>query len=112
MGMITSSNKSELKQVIDINRTIVFVGAGISINEPTGLPSGKALTNYYLDLAIGKNAADRLRHIWTDISSIINKHEDDFQLRLEFIISQINKVDKEFNRTPLIGGLKVWGCQV
>ncbi|MCI7302827.1 MAG: hypothetical protein SOR93_02515 [Clostridiales Family XIII bacterium] len=92
---------------INMNETVFLIGAGVSMDTPTCLPSGKELTNYYLDLSIGRKPADNLREIWSEINDIIHDNSKfEFPLmRLEFIIGQINKVDKEFNRVSLINGI-------
>ena len=82
---------------LKIDKTIFLVGAGISLSAPTGLPSGQALTDYYLDISIGKDNAEKLRNLWSEINSIIASdhrfgNQFDFpMLRLEFIIGNINK---------------------
>ncbi len=93
---------------LDINKLIILVGAGISIASPTKLPSGKALTEYYLESCIGKELANEIMNRWEKINEIIyrvNGFESSL-IRLEFIIGCINDVDIEFKYNPFISGFK------
>ena len=101
------SKDDPLIKEIDLKKTVLLVGAGISLDNPTCLPSGKVLTDYYLEISVGKESAKRLRNIWSNINNTIRENSQfEFPLmRLEFIIGHINKVDKELRRPPLITGI-------
>lgn len=45
------SGRNDLSS-LDVHKLIILVGAGVSIAPPTKLPSGKALTEYYLELSL------------------------------------------------------------
>lgn len=99
--------KSEFSS-LDINKLIILVGAGISIASPTKLPSGKSLTEYYLESCIGKELANEIMCRWKKFNEIICKVNgfDISLIRLEFIIGCINDVDIEFKYIPFITGFK------
>lgn len=101
------SGKSDLT-TIDVHKLILLVGAGVSIKPPTKLPSGQALTQYYLESCIGSEVTSEIMKSWERINEVIYK-SNGFEIplvRLEFIIGCINDVDIEFNYFPFIAGFQ------
>lgn len=101
------SGKSDFNS-IDVHKLIILAGAGVSIAPPTKLPSGKALTEYYLESCIGKELTNEIMQRWKKLNEIIyrvNGFESSL-IRLEFIIGCIDEVDIEFKYNPLIAGFK------
>lgn len=99
--------KSDLGS-IDVNKLILLVGAGVSIAPPARLPSGKVLTEYYLESCIGNELANEVMQSWKRFNEVINS-ANGFEIsliRLEFIVGCINDVDIEFNYLPLIAGFQ------
>ena len=99
--------KSELNS-IDANKLILLVGAGVSIEPPAGLPSGRELTEYYLESCIGSELANEIMRTWEKLNKVINS-ANGFEIsliRLEFIVGCINDIDIEFSYLPLIAGFQ------
>lgn len=99
--------KSELN-FIDANKLILLVGAGVSIEPPAGLPSGRELTEYYLKSCIGNELTNEIMQTWEKLNKVINS-ANGFEIsliRLEFIVGCINDIDIEFNYLPLIAGFQ------
>ncbi|MDD3140552.1 MAG: SIR2 family protein [Lachnospiraceae bacterium] len=100
---IISLEKAEKKQItkLSLNKTIWIVGCGISIDQPTGLPNGADLTDYYLNISLGKETSKRLKSIWKKFSEELNNMvQMDFPLlRLEMIIGNVNKVEDELDNS-------------
>lgn len=103
----TPEDIEELKK--QLSKTILWVGAGISIDGPTSLPLGSNLTKYYFDQALGQKRADAIVKKWEEIEKVLSC---DFKIsfpliRLEFLIGCINYVDCElYRKTPMLYGLK------
>ena len=89
---------------IDPAKTIFWVGSGASHDDPCGLPVGNTLADYYLETALGKCKAQRIKHLWQ--SAIIDipdyPKSKDYNMRLEFIIGAINQLDMEFSNITFI----------
>lgn len=101
------SGRNDLSS-LDVHKLIILVGAGVSIAPPTKLPSGKALTEYYLESCIGKELTNEILQRWKKLNDIIYK-SNGFQnslIRLEFIIGCINEIDIEFRYVPFIAGFQ------
>lgn len=101
------NGKSDFKSV-DVNKLIILAGAGISIVAPTKLPSGKILTEYYLESSIEKELSDAIVEQWEKLSEVIYRVNglEKSLIRLEFIIGCINEIDIEFGYYPFIAGFK------
>lgn len=99
-------NKMEDVETLVDNKIILLVGAGVSIASPSKLPSGKSLTDYYLESSIGDTLQRELTQCWEKINSIVyNENKIRSSLfRLEFIIGCVNDVDSEFSDNPFILG--------
>lgn len=91
---------------IDVSKTIFWVGAGISVD--SGLPLGKALTNKYLEKALGAECSDYIKHLWQKINKKFSfLFGLEFPLiRLEFIIGCFEDVDYEFGNVRLLEGFR------
>lgn len=101
------SGRNDLSS-LDVHKLIILVGAGVSIAPPTKLPSGKALTEYYLESCIGKGLTSEILQRWKKLNDVIYK-SNGFQnslIRLEFIIGCINEIDIEFKYVPVIAGFQ------
>lgn len=106
--IVKEYNALEDIKELDNNKIIFLVGAGVSIASPSNLPSGKRLTEYYLESCIGLELAVELMQRWKKINEIVysvNKIHSSL-LRLEFIIGCINDVDYEFYDVPFIAGFQ------
>ena len=77
-------------------KTILWVGAGISINSPTALPSGWDLTTFSISQTCGKKVTDRIITIWKQANQLINEgtanRRIDIIPRLESILDEIYNV--------------------
>lgn len=93
---------------IDVHKLIILAGAGVSIAPPAKLPSGKALTEYYLESCIGKELTNEIMQRWRKLNEIIYKINgfESSLIRLEFIIGCMDEVDIEFKYNQLIAGFK------
>lgn len=113
--MLTTNlfNEKLVLPSISPRKTIFVTGAGISADRPTCLPIGVTLTDAYLDMALGIDYANRFRDIWTtrftEIKESITgntwhkpvpKVMDNERPRLEFIIGEIDKMDRPFVDPP------------
>lgn len=110
---IKDVNRFNCQEIIqNINKTIIWIGAGISIPEPSCIPSGYNLTKFYLDYSIPYGQAEKIIDRWKSISDIIsniflsNSIKYSQLMRLEFVIGCIDDVDCEIKRERLISGFK------
>lgn len=89
---------------LQLEKTIFWVGAGISI--ASGLPGGISLTDFYIESALGKNAADYLKKIWNKANRCLFRLFNlNFPfIRLEVIIDCVDEVDREFSSERFING--------
>ena len=102
---------------IDLEKTIFWVGAGISYDSSTGIPLGNDLTNAFLKKLLGPEFADSFIEYWNAHipklkNAIHNGHivgighneekdkhkkgEKDYP-RLEYVIGEFSKLDNEFS---------------
>lgn len=88
-----------------INHLNIWVGAGISMNEPSSLPSGNQLTKFVLDTVILDS--DKLLDVWNQINAYEEKyiHTNPYP-RLELILSSIVYIEKYFKLGNFIDGLQ------
>lgn len=87
--------KAQERNCFDINNLTIWVGAGISIKEPSCLPSGNQLTRFVLENMILEE--DKLLKIWNQINDYENKYlETSTFPRLELVLSSIAFVEKNF----------------
>ena len=106
-------------QKMELNRTIFWVGCGVSINYPTSLPSGKALTEFYVNHALGEDCGKIFFEKWNALSDCIlriskdktlHKYEINAPLpRLEFIINCIDDVDIELQYAGIHNNRMLYG---
>lgn len=108
---IKDVNMFNYQEIIqNINKTIIWIGAGISIPEPSCIPSGYNLTKFYLDYTMPYGQAKKIMDRWksiSDISSNIflsNSIKYSQLMRLEFVIGCIDDVDYEIKGDRLISG--------
>lgn len=110
-----------LKQ-LNLNKTIFWIGAGISVDEPTGLPKGDDLTKFYIEQFIGEYAFLYIVNKWEkanaiiksinseiDISGIYNSKLKNYSVnlpRLEFIIDCVDSIDIELKHIRAINGFR------
>lgn len=107
-------NKTDID--IDIKKTIVWVGAGLSYDSPTNLPLGNTLTDTFLYTMLGDEFAGKFIKYWNEHISKIkeaihnghiegvkyesekdkNAREQKDRPRLEYIIGEFSKLDNEF----------------
>lgn len=93
------------KENFDIKNLTIWVGAGISIKEPSRLPSGNELTEFaFSTMIIGK---EKFFEIWEQINSFekiyCNVNVTKFP-RLELLLSSIAYIEKFFmEKEPLKG---------
>lgn len=92
---------------INKNMEKIFItGAGISNKEPSSLPLGAPLTDFYLRTAIGSQAADYVSGKWEEFSELI--YQDTGRsfpfLRLEIIVDNVNKMERKMDIKGMIGG--------
>ena len=98
--------KDEIKPLNQEN-TVFIVGAGISADSPSSLPLGDMLTKAYLDASIGVANREKFIRFWTEHFPCLQHcvHENSWEIpsykakwdvypRLEFVIGQIDKLDK------------------
>lgn len=92
---------------LDPCKTVFIVGAGISSDAPSSLPLGDMLTKAYLDASIGVVNREKFIRFWTEHFPCLErcvqgniweapsyKPKWDVYPRLEFVIGQIDKLDK------------------
>ena len=85
------------KKNLPIKNITIWVGAGVSINAPSRLPSGNELTEFaFTNMIIGK---DRFLEIWEKINTYeakyCNMSVTKFP-RLELLLSSIAYIEKFF----------------
>lgn len=83
---------------IDLSKTVILYGSGISISGPTHLPTGQDLLNFYMNRYLGEEARLCALEAWEYVSDCINKEFGVCvpSVRLEFIIDMINQAELEF----------------
>ena len=107
---------------LDLSKTIFWIGAGVSIDSPSCLPSGWALTEFYIKKCIGEafyNYIIEKQNNMNEITAKTNEMLNDayFQQekletykidipRLEFIIDCIDLVDAELGFDRVIEGFQ------
>lgn len=97
---------------LDIKNLTIWVGAGISIKEPSRLPSGNELTEFAFEtMIIGK---EKLFEIWAQINSF-EKEFCNFNVtkfpRLELLLSSIAYIEKFFMGKKSLEGHFLNGLQ-
>ena len=116
--ILSSGDTSKLS--LDFSKTIFWVGAGISKDAPTCLPDGNKLTDFYLNAMLGKKIAQKFILYWNNHiprirDSVIGndwmipQNEEKYKKytdenfdeakdrpRLEYVIGEFHKLDKEF----------------
>ena len=105
------SDGDHLLSNIDLSKTIFWVGCGVSINDPTGLPSGQELTEFYIKHALGEDCGTVFLNKWSSLCETISMTTEDDTVhnyeikmqipRLEFIINCVDDVDKELQCAKL-----------
>lgn len=97
--------------VADKTRKLIICGAGISQNEPSCLPSGRALMKFYISHSCGELVYENLIETTKSISTYLDR---DIELpRLETIIGSINSLDvdrsfREPSRQKMINGFSAF----
>lgn len=92
-----------LDRLIDLEinpaKTILWVGSGVSHDDPCGLPIGNTLADEYLNSVLGKCEAEKLKQQWKSAIENIPDYPraKEYNMRLEFIIGVINQIDIEFS---------------
>lgn len=75
---------------------IIWVGAGISIPNPTALPSGWSLTRFTLQTATCKEIQNKIFDVWQQANQIVSIPENDTPLgvipRLESILGEVENI--------------------
>lgn len=95
--MFEKYDKNKDLSKINENKLILFVGSGISSLKPSNLPLGRELTEYYLELAMGKELKDIFLKKWSTLKFYFSSMQSEIELpRLEFIIGCVDTVDSEF----------------
>ncbi len=99
--------KNNKEKIREIGKALIIVGAGISVDPPSGLPGGEMLMDYYIDASIGKEYRKALKSKWKTISKMVQDTKWCVEsIRLEFIISQIDEIDRELDEPRLIKGFE------
>lgn len=93
---------------LNLGKTIFWVGSGVSIDPPTGLPSGPSLTETLIKSALGPQWGQLYLDSWRELSGVISDitrdklfHQYAIEApvpRLEFLINCIDDVDIELQR--------------
>lgn len=105
--MIILEYKNNKEKIHEIGKALIIVGAGISVDSPSGLPGGEKLMDYYMDASICKEYREALKSKWKKVSEIVQDTEWCVEsIRLEFIISQIDEIDRELDKPRLIRGFE------
>lgn len=99
--------KSNKEKINEIGKALIIAGAGISVDPPSALPKGEELMEYYIDTAIGREYRETLYSKWESISGFAQDTKWCVEsIRLEFIISQIDEIDRELDKPRLISGFE------
>ena len=86
---------------------VFLVGAGVSMDAPTRLPSGKDLTGHLLTQAVGKQAKDVLFQKWAVINEYVHSRDATLSFpipRLEVVADCFHDADQRCSRTPMLNG--------
>lgn len=81
----------------DISDVLLWVGAGVSIDAPSSLPSGMELTEFVLDYTCGSLFKKKVLDKWESISYNINRLQSfsyQYTPRLETILEQVSLIEK------------------
>lgn len=81
-------------------KSIIIIGAGVSIDSPSCLPSGYELTEFFIERVLGKKVMTYFFDSWKEVNKIVGEFPE-FKLnypivRLELILQSIDEIDKEF----------------
>ena len=91
--------------ISELNNLNIWVGAGISIKEPTNLPSGNELMEFVADntLLFPKKIFD----VWTQCNNII---KDDIKInsmpRLELLLSSVSYTERYLVKDNFFSGFE------
>lgn len=105
--MLSQAN-TPIYNTIDISKTILFIGAGVSMDQPSCLPSGYELTHYILRQCIGDIRAENLKNICDNCYNILDATSQiKGAIRLESIINYISVFEEEImGEQFLLNGFK------
>lgn len=81
----------------DISDVLLWVGAGVSIDAPSSLPSGMELTEFVLDHTCGSIFKKKVLEKWESISYNINRLQSfsyQYTPRLETILEQVSFIEE------------------
>lgn len=89
-------NLDQLINRYPVTQWVIWVGAGISADQPTSLPLGLALTRFAIDTCCGQAVRQRIENLWQQINQQVGTPENPEPLgvlpRLESILGDIDDV--------------------